>query len=375
MKLSKFKSDVIVKSPGRINLIGEHIDYNGGYVLPAAINLKTKLELQITKNTICSVTSENIGTFNFDIRKPLQKSSTQWHNYVLGVVDGLRKKCPEKLSGFHCSISSDIPIGSGVSSSAALECGLAKGLNILFDLSLSDNEIIDISHSAEHNFVGNKCGIMDQFSVIKGKFGKLILLNCESKKYQFIDANFSPYKIVLLNSNLSHNLASSEYNTRVIECEQALSVVQNQYPEYSFLADVPESLIRSLKGKMYGKIYQRALYVTRENKRTLKATELIQKGSIQDFGNLMYQTHQELSKNYEVSCAELDFLVDLTKDIDQVVGSRMMGGGFGGCTISLVNENFVNTFLALAKEKYKKKFGAELNSILVEISNGVEVFK
>jgi galactokinase len=375
MKLSKFKSGVIVKSPGRINLIGEHIDYNGGYVLPAAINLKTKLELQITKNTICSVTSENIGTFNFDIRKPLQKSSTQWHNYVLGVVDGLRKKCPEKLSGFHCSISSDIPIGSGVSSSAALECGLAKGLNILFDLSLSDNEIIDISHSAEHNFVGNKCGIMDQFSVIKGKFGKLILLNCESKKHQFIDANFSPYKIVLLNSNLSHNLASSEYNTRVIECEQALSVVQNQYPEYSFLADVPESLIRSLKGKMSGKIYQRALYVTRENKRTLKATELIQKGSIQDFGNLMYQTHQELSKNYEVSCAELDFLVDLTKDIDQVVGSRMMGGGFGGCTISLVNENFVNTFLALAKEKYKKKFGAELNSILVEISNGVEVFK
>lgn len=368
-----FKSGIIVKSPGRINLIGEHIDYNGGYVLPSAINLKVTLKLNKTENTICSVTSEDTGTINFDILKSFSISSIQWENYVLGVVDGLRKKCPDKIGGFDCKITSDLPIGAGISSSAALECGLAKGLNILFDLSLSDIELINISHTAEHNYVGNKCGVMDQFAVVMGQYKKLILLNCERMEYQLIDADFSPYKIILLNSNVSHNLASSEYNTRVVECKQALFVIQNQYPEYSFLANVPESIIKSLRGKMPIKIYQRALYVSRENTRTLKAAELIQKGKILDFGTLMYQTHRGLSENYEVSCAELDFLVSLTKNIDQVAGSRMMGGGFGGCTINLVREDFVDTFLDLVKEKYKTEFNIELNSILVETSNGVEV--
>ena len=368
-----FKSGIIVKSPGRINLIGEHIDYNGGYVLPSAINLKVTLKLNKTENTICSVTSEDTGTINFDILKSFSISSIQWENYVLGVVDGLRKKCPDKIGGFDCKITSDLPIGAGISSSAALECGLAKGLNILFDLSLSDIELINISHTAEHNYVGNKCGVMDQFAVVMGQYKKLILLNCERMEYQLIDADFSPYKIILLNSNVSHNLASSEYNTRVVECKQALFVIQNQYPEYSFLANVPESIIKSLRGKMPIKIFQRALYVSRENTRTLKAAELIQKGKILDFGTLMYQTHRGLSENYEVSCAELDFLVSLTKNIDQVAGSRMMGGGFGGCTINLVREDFVDTFLDLVKEKYKTEFNIELNSILVETSNGVEV--
>ena len=368
-----FKSGIIVKSPGRINLIGEHIDYNGGYVLPSAINLKVTLKLNKTENTICSVTSKDKGTINFDILKSFSISSIQWENYVLGVVDGLRKKCPDKIGGFDCKITSDLPIGAGISSSAALECGLAKGLNILFDLSLSDIELINISHTAEHNYVGNKCGVMDQFAVVMGQYEKLILLNCERMEYQLIDADFSPYKIILLNSNVSHNLASSEYNTRVVECKQALLVIQNQYPEYSFLANVPESIIKSLRGKMPIKIFQRALYVSRENTRTLKAAELIQKGKILDFGTLMYQTHRGLSENYEVSCAELDFLVSLTKNIDQVAGSRMMGGGFGGCTINLVREDFVDTFLDLVKEKYKTEFNIELNSILVETSNGVEV--
>ena len=165
-----FKSGIIVKSPGRINLIGEHIDYNGGYVLPSAINLKVTLKLNKTENTICSVTSEDTGTINFDILKSFSISSIQWENYVLGVVDGLRKKCPDKIGGFDCKITSDLPIGAGISSSAALECGLAKGLNILFDLSLSDIELINISHTAEHNYVGNKCGVMDQFAVVMGQY-------------------------------------------------------------------------------------------------------------------------------------------------------------------------------------------------------------
>ena len=189
-----------------------------------------------------------------------------------------------------------------------------------------------------------------------GQNNKLLLLNCESLEYQLIDANFSPYKIVLLNSNVSHNLASSEYNTRRAECNLALKIIQEQHANFNFLADVPEVIIESLKEKLPGKVYQRALYVSRENSRTLKAASLIQAGKIEGFGALMYQTHMGLSKNYEVSCPELDFLVGLTQDLPQVVGSRIMGGGFGGCTINLVKEDFVQNLMEMAEEQYKKKF-------------------
>ena len=250
--------------------------------------------------------------------------------------------------------------------------GVVKGLNDLFDLGLSNLELIEISRMAEHNFVGTKCGVMDQFAVTMGKRKKLLLLNCETLDYKLIDAEFAPYKILLLNTNVSHNLASSEYNTRREECEEALAVIQKDYPEYKFLADVPEATIETYKEKLSDKVYQRALFVSRENARTLKAAELIQSGDIKGFGALMYQTQEGLSNNYEVSCPELDFLVNLSKDLPQVVGSRMMGGGFGGCTINLVEEGFVNEFMDLAGKAYKEQFDINLTSILVATSNGVE---
>jgi galactokinase len=367
------KNRIVVKSPGRINLIGEHIDYNGGYVLPAAINLKVTLKIQKTDNNFCAVSSEHEGDLTFDIKQPLKISAIQWENYILGVVDGLKKKRPGRLGGFDCDITSELPIGAGISSSAALECGLAKGLNSLFDLGLEDIELIEISRTAEHNFVGTKCGVMDQFAVTMGQYNKLILLNCECLEHHLIDADFSPYKIILLNTNVSHNLASSEYNNRRAECEQALKIIQKKHPQFTFLADVPESVIQSLKEKFPLKVFKRALYVSRENTRTIEAAALIQKGKVQEFGALMYQTHQGLSKNYEVSCRELDFLADLTQNLPKVVGSRMMGGGFGGCTINLVKDDFVSTFTHLAQEQYKKEFGKELTPIEVATSNGVEI--
>ena len=233
-----------VNSPGRINLIGEHIDYNGGHVLPAAINEKLTLHFEKTANNLCKTSSEGAGSFEFDISQPIKISNNHWENYVLGVVAGLNEKRPNLLKGFTCSISSDLPLGAGISSSAALECGVAKGLNDLFELNLTDLELVEISRKAEHNYVGTKCGVMDQFAVVMGKEKNLLLLNCETLAHKLIPADLKSYKLLLLNTNVSHNLASSEYNTRRAECEQAIAVVKKNYPEYAFLADVPAPYYR-----------------------------------------------------------------------------------------------------------------------------------
>ena len=366
--------DLTVKSPGRINLIGEHIDYNGGHVLPAAINLNITIRFKKKEGNICHVNSKVKNGFKFNIYEPLKpKSNNHWANYVLGVIDGILKLRPQQLSAFDCEIESDLPIGSGISSSAALECGITFGLNTLFNLNLSELEQIKIAQKAEHDFVGTKCGIMDQFAVTMGQEKKVILLNCETLKYELLDANIDPYKIVLLNTNVEHKLASSEYNNRRKECEKAMEIIKSKYTDYRHLSEVPLDVIKTLENELDELVLKRATYVGEEEKRTIDASIVLQNGDIIKFGELMYASHDGLSNKYDVSCPELDFLVDYSKKHNSVIGSRMMGGGFGGCTINLIHEDYIQSYIESISLAYKDQFNLELSSFKVSISKGVSL--
>ncbi|MGB5418697.1 galactokinase [Algibacter sp.] len=362
--------EIIIESPGRINLIGEHVDYSGGHVLPAAIDKKITLRFKNNNTNSCFIVSKNFKK-QFEINLDnLLRSDTEWHNYILGVIFHINVLKPNSVKGFDCEIESNLPLGSGISSSAALECGVAKGLNELFDIGLTDIEMITLSKDAEHTFVGTKCGIMDQFAVVKGKKDHLLLLNCETLDHELIKADFGDYKITLLNTNVSHNLASSEYNVRRDECNTALEAIQKKYPEYTLLAQVRPKVIREFEKILPKKIYNRALYVTKENRRTLKAVKALKENDLARFGELLYKSHRGLTNLFEVSCKELDFLVDFTQDLDYVIGSRMMGGGFGGCTINLVHKDYFDSFIEDAKAAYQEKFDLDLTPIKVAISDG-----
>jgi galactokinase len=347
---------VLVESPGRINLIGEHTDYNHGFVMPTAIDKKIYFELRKNNTTTaCSIYSETFNTrLNFDL-KIIEKSSSTWENYILGVVNELQKS-GKKLEGFDCFIKSELPIGAGISSSAALECGLATGLNKLFELNLSKQEIVNLSQAAENNFVGSQCGIMDQYASVMSTKDHLILLDCLSLEAEFIPANFKSCKILLINSKVSHSIADSEYNTRRKECESALEIIQDLNKEIKTLRDVTLELLDSCKSKLSEKQYNRVLYVLQENKRVLTAADLLKSGELQAFGKLMYHSHYGLRDLYEVSCKELDFLVKFSEEKDFIYGSRMMGGGFGGCTINLIEEAHISDFTEEVKIAYQKEF-------------------
>ncbi len=373
MDINNFEGEIVVESPGRINLIGEHIDYNGGHVLPAAIDKKISLKFRKNNTQHCHIFSANFkSSFQIDLQH-LKRSQVEWQNFVLGVLYHIDVLKPNTLEGFDCIIESNLPLGSGISSSAALECGIAKGVSALFDLDLTDMEIITLSRDAEHTFVGTKCGIMDQFAVVKGQTDHLILLNCDSLDFKLIKAKFDPYIIVLLNTNVSHNLATSEYNIRRDECDTALEAIQIKHPQYKDLSNIPVNIVKTFKSILPEKIYNRALYVSQENKRTLKAVKFLEKQNLEEFGKCMYKSHYGLQKLYEVSCKELDFLVEKTKTLNYVLGSRMMGGGFGGCTINLVHKNHVKTFVQNLSAAYEEQFDIQLTSIQTTIGDGTKI--
>ena len=361
---------VLIEAPGRINLIGEHTDYNGGYVLPAAIDLKISFVFKKIQTHQSTVSTDIGHTLLIDVNKKIKKSSNHWENYILGVIHEI-KKLAKSIHNFSCKITSTLPIGAGISSSSALICGFTKGLAHLNNIDLSNDDIINLSRNVEHNFIGLKGGIMDPFTILNGKKNYVILLNCNSRDYKYINSDFDPYQIVLLNTNKKHNLLLTAYNQRVIECKNALKLIQKKYPEYKFLADIPTSKILELENALHKNEFNRALYVSMENRRTLNSADFLSKGKIEDFGELMYKSHEGLTNKYKVSCEELDFLVDFSKSYDKVIGSRMMGGGFGGCTINLIHKSIVDEYISKICESYYKKFQISLAPIKVSASDGL----
>ncbi|WP_299767886.1 galactokinase [uncultured Dokdonia sp.] len=372
--VNSFKSELKVISPGRINFIGEHTDYNNGFVLPTAIDKKITFSFRKasskTQCTILSTTYQKLFTFAID---EITIREATWENYIVGVIAEIQK-VTNGVGAFDCIIDSDLPLGSGVSSSAALECGIAYGVNALFELDMSTLQMIQLSQNAEHNYVGTKCGIMDQYAVMKSKEGTVLLLDCLVNKHTYIDVNFDPYVVLLLNTNVSHNLASSEYNTRREECEFVVQMIQKEDAKVSSLRDITLSKLEEYKSRLSSVHYERAAYVLEENERVLEAVAYLRTGDLKQFGSLMYASHRGLQHQYHVSCPELDFLVDFSETKEEVLGARMMGGGFGGCTINLIHRDMVDTFIKEASKAYKKTFDIDLTSFVTVPSQGTSMY-
>ena len=359
---------IIVVSPGRINLIGEHTDYNEGFVLPAAIDKAIFVAVQQREdNQVCLYAMEYGEEFVVVLDR-IEKTKLRWPGYVLGVVDQLQKR-GFKLKGFNLILGGNVPIGAGVSSSAAVECATVFALNELFGFNISKIDMVKIAQKAEHDFAGVKCGIMDQFASMFGQENKVISLDCRSLEYEYFPIEMTGLKIVLLDTNVKHSLASTEYNVRREQCERGVALIQQKYPSVKTLRDATmEMLDKCVKTELL--IYKRCRYVVEENIRLQEACKDLGNNDIKSFGQKMFRTHDGLSKEYEVSCKELDFLVEQVRNEEAVLGARMMGGGFGGCTINLVKEEAIPALVNKLSKLYQENMGLELKHYVIAIKDG-----
>lgn len=361
----------LIRSPGRINLLGEHVDYNMGLVLPAAIDKYIYIAIQERKDSQIHLYSLDYEELYESSVTEFKRSNKLWANYILGVVDQFVKR-GENLKGFNMVFSGDIPQGSGLSSSAALECATAYGLQKLNGFSLDRMEMAKLAQAAENQFVGVNCGLMDQFASLHGRKNHLIQFDCESLEYSYFPFTSTDYMFILFNSQVNHSLASSAYNERREQCEKGVAMIREHHPEIKSLREVsPELLDRYVK-QQDPLVYQRCTYIVNEIQRVQEASQALLDDDFIRVGKLMYETHQGLSQDYDVSCVELDFLVNHLKNNPAVLGSRMMGGGFGGCTINLIKKDRVDEIIADTASAYKKHTGLVMKSYKVNLVDGTE---
>lgn len=363
---------VLVGAPGRINLIGEHTDYNNGYVLPAAINKKIVFAVKPGKGNTHKFYSLDLNDNEVIPIDEISKTDKQWVNYLLGVIAQIHKT-GRKVGPVNCVFGGDIPPGAGLSSSAALETGFAFALNHIFNYGFSSLEMVKMAQKAEHEYAGVQCGIMDQFASMFGKKNQVIQLDCNSLEYHHFPLELNGYEVILCDTQVKHTLAFSAYNTRRSECEIGVAILSKYDDRIKSLRDVPIILLKEHENEFDPVVFKRCKYVIEENQRLLDACHNLENNKIEAFGELMYQTHIGLQHEYEVSCKELDLLVDLAKDTEFVVGARMMGGGFGGCTINIIAKEGVKFFVEKASRIYKEKTNRELKVYHVSIEKGTSI--
>jgi len=362
---------LIFSSPGRINLIGEHTDYNDGFVLPASVNNYIYFAIKPNnKNTYRFHSFDYNEGFEIIINE-IKPSNKHWANYLLGVIaqfidDG------KKIPGFDCVFGGNIPIGAGMSSSAAIECGLAFALNSIYDLNYSTMRLVKFAQKAEHDYAGVQCGVMDQFAVMHGKENQVVKLDCRSLEFQYFPFDMSEVLLVLVDTGVKHALASSEYNKRKLECKKGVEVLQKYNSDIVALRDVSYDMIQKKKEEFDELTYKRCVYVIKENERVQKACDYLILGDFIGFGRLMFLSHKGLRDDYEVSCDELDQLVEIAESVDGVFGARMMGGGFGGCTINLIKRSRLIAFEKKIIDNYQTPDGDPPEIIKVEIVDGTK---
>lgn len=376
--IQKFKEiyggePTIIRSPGRINIIGEHTDYNDGFVLPASIDKAAYLAISLRDDDEIHLMAHDLNeTFSISINDLKPVGDISWPNYILGAVAQFSKK-GITLKGFNALLTSDVPIGAGLSSSAAVECATTFALNELLHSNIDRVEMVKMSQKAEHEYAGVMCGIMDQFASMMGKKDHVIKLDCRSLEYEYVPFKLEGIKILLLDTKVKHSLASSEYNTRRKECNQAVDWIKEHEPKVNSLRDVTEDMLDKFVLPKDKLIDKRSRFVVQEINRLQKACEDLKKGEIAAMGKKMFATHDGLSKMYDVSCDELDYLINFVRNNDAVIGARMMGGGFGGCTINLVKEEAIPGLIKHISAQFEKHTGKKPDAYVVSINEGTGI--
>jgi galactokinase len=358
------------RAPGRVNLIGEHTDYNEGFVLPMAIDREAIVAAAERRDTLIKIHALDVGeNAEFDLKSEAVKRRGSWLDFVEGVTRMLNEKFPLK-NGADILFSSTVPIGAGLSSSAAIEIAVGFALLKLNEIGVNKVALAKAAQKAEHEFVGAKIGIMDQLTSALGKAGHALLIDCRLLDPKAIPLNFKETQIVVVDSGVKHDLATSEYNTRRAECEEAVQILQKKMPGVRALRDVSETEFARYENQLPDVIKRRCRHVIFENKRTQRAAEMLKLGKSDAFGRLMYESHESLRDDYEVSSPELDFLVETAGSIEGVFGARMTGGGFGGCTVNLVENKSLGSFESKVTADYERRFSITPKIYPVKPSDG-----